>query len=414
MGTPLRFLFNMSDDAPLVCCCVGAGYVGGPTMAIMAQNCNVKITVVDINQARIDAWNSDELPIYEPGLDEIVKAQRGVNLFFSTDVAAAIKEADVIFVSVNTPTKTYGVGAGSAADLKYIEAVARQIGEVADTNKIVVEKSTVPVRCAEAMKAILEPHMAAKGVKHDVCSNPELLAQRISSINAISALCEKTGADVQEVARAVGQDSRIGPKILGASVGFGGSCFQKDILNLVYLCECEGLQEVADYFRSVVDINTYQRNRFAQKVVNTLFGTIGGKRIALLGYAFKKDTGDTRESASIYVAGELLKERARLAIYDPKVKEEMVFWELENTSDAPKNIDLTQYVEYSNEDVYAITAGAHAVCIMTEWNEFVELDWQRIYDNMSKPAFVFDGRILLDHAALRDIGFEVYCVGKRF
>merc|ERR1711916_140833 len=291
-----------------------------------------------------------------------------------------------------------------------------------------------------AMKAILEPHMAAKGVKHDVCSNPEflaegtavrdllnpdrvligsdqdesglaaaatvkslyaqwvpeekilttnvwsselsklvanaLLAQRISSINAISALCEKTGADVQE-----------------------------DILNLVYLCECEGLQEVADYFRSVVDINTYQRNRFAQKVVNTLFGTIGGKRIALLGYAFKKDTGDTRESASIYVAGELLKERARLAIYDPKVKEEMVFWELENTSDAPKNIDLTQYVEYSNEDVYAITAGAHAVCIMTEWNEFVELDWQRIYDNMSKPAFVFDGRILLDHAALRDIGF---------
>jgi len=478
MGTPLRFLFNMSDDAPLVCCCVGAGYVGGPTMAIMAQNCNVKITVVDINQARIDAWNSDELPIYEPGLDEIVKAQRGVNLFFSTDVAAAIKEADVIFVSVNTPTKTYGVGAGSAADLKYIEAVARQIGEVADTNKIVVEKSTVPVRCAEAMKAILEPHMAAKGVKHDVCSNPEflaegtairdllnpdrvligsdqdesglaaaetvkslyaqwvpeerilttnvwsselsklvanaLLAQRISSINAISALCEKTGADVQEVARAVGQDSRIGPKFLGASVGFGGSCFQKDILNLVYLCECEGLQEVADYFRSVVDINTYQRNRFAQKVVNTLFGTIGGKRIALLGYAFKKDTGDTRESASIYVAGELLKERARLAIYDPKVKEEMVFWELENTSDAPKNIDLTQYVEYSNEDVYAITAGAHAVCIMTEWNEFVELDWQRIYDNMSKPAFVFDGRILLDHAALRDIGFEVYCVGKRF
>merc|ERR1711916_372763 len=218
-----------------------------------------------------------------------------------------------------------------------------------------------------------------------------LLAQRISSINAISALCEKTGADVQEVARAVGQDSRIGPKFLGASVGFGGSCFQKDILNLVYLCECEGLQEVADYFRSVVDINTYQRNRFAQKVVNTLFGTIGGKRIALLGYAFKKDTGDTRESASIYVAGELLKERARLAIYDPK------------------DIDLTQYVEYSNEDVYAITAGAHAVCIMTEWNEFVELDWQRIYDNMSKPAFVFDGRILLDHAALRDIGFEVYC-----
>merc|ERR1712065_95455 len=339
MGTPLRFLFNMSDDAPLVCCCVGAGYVGGPTMAIMAQNCNVKITVVDINQARIDAWNSDELPIYEPGLDEIVKAQRGVNLFFSTDVAAAIKEADVIFVSVNTPTKTYGVGAGSAADLKYIEAVARQIGEVADTSKIVVEKSTVPVRCAEAMKSILEPHMAAKGVKHDVCSNPEflaegtavrdllnpdrvligsdqdesglaaaatvkslyaqwvpeekilttnvwsselsklvanaLLAQRISSINAISALCEKTGADVQEVARAVGQDSRIGPKFLGASVVFGGSCFQKDILNLVYLCECEGLQEVADYFRSVVDINTYQRNRFAQKVVNTLFGTIG-------------------------------------------------------------------------------------------------------------------------------------------
>ena len=366
-------------------CCIGAGYVGGPTMAVIARQCpNITVTVVDISEERIAAWNDsdlDNLPIYEPGLAEVVAESRSKNLFFSTEVDKAIQEADMIFIAVNTPTKTYGKGKGMAADLTYVEQCARRIAEVATSDKIVVEKSTLPVRTAEAIQTILEqsPH----GAQFEVLSNPEFLAegtaiedlfksdrvliggrttpkgekavqalvdiyahwiprekivttnvwsselsklvsnaflaQRISSINSISALCEATGADVEEVATAVGKDSRIGPKFLKASVGFGGSCFQKDILNLVYLCQQYGLDEVADYWKRVISINDYQKNRFASRIQQTLFNTVNGKKIAFWGWAFKKDTNDTRESAAIYVADQLLSEGAEIVVYDPKV-----------------------------------------------------------------------------------------------
>ena len=366
-------------------CCIGAGYVGGPTMAVIARQCpNMTVNVVDISEERIAAWNDpdlDKLPIYEPGLAEVVAKARNKNLFFSTDIDKAIEEADIIFIAVNTPTKTYGKGKGMAADLTYVEQCARRIAEVATTDKIVVEKSTLPVRTAEAIQTILEqsPH----GAHFEVLSNPEFLAegtaiadlfksdrvliggrttpkgkkavealvdiyanwiprekivttnvwsselsklvsnaflaQRISSINSISALCEATGADVEEVATAVGKDSRIGPKFLKASIGFGGSCFQKDILNLVYLCQQYGLDEVADYWKGVITINDYQKNRFANRIQQALFNTVNGKKIAFWGWAFKKDTNDTRESAAIYVADQLLSEGAEIVVYDPKV-----------------------------------------------------------------------------------------------
>ena len=367
-------------------CCIGAGYVGGPTMAVIAQKCpHIKVTVVDVNEQRINAWNSandEDLPIYEPGLAEVVKEARGRNLFFSTDVEKAIDEAEMIFISVNTPTKTYGAGKGMAADLKYIELCARQIAKVAKSDKIVVEKSTLPVRTASAIKEILTN--TGNGVRYQILSNPEFLAegtavadlfqpdrvliggdttpegqqaiqslvevysnwvpmdkilttnlwsselskltanaflaQRVSSINALSELCEKTGADVNEVAQAIGLDSRIGPKFLKASVGFGGSCFQKDILNLVYIAKSYGLDEVATYWEQVILMNDHQKRRFAKNIISTLYNTVAGKKIAFLGWAFKKDTNDTRESAAIYVADDLLNEQAVIAVYDPKVK----------------------------------------------------------------------------------------------
>src|SRR5690554_883946 len=375
--------------------CIGAGYVGGPTMAVIAQKCpDIKVTVVDISRERIAEWNDsnlDNLPIYEPGLKEVVAEARGRNLFFSTDVEGAIREADMIFISVNTPTKTYGVGKGMAADLKYVELCARQIANVATGNKIVVEKSTLPVRTAQSIRTILDAE--SNGLQFQVLSNPEFLAegtavsdllnpdrvliggseeeggqaavralveiyarwvdrskilttniwsselskltanaflaQRVSSINAISALCEKSGADVDEIARAIGMDSRIGPKFLKASVGFGGSCFQKDILNLVYIARSYGLTEVADYWEQVISMNDYQKRRFAENIVNRLFNTVSGKKIAIMGWAFKKDTNDTRESAAIYVADYLLNEQAELWVYDPKVKAERVYADLD-------------------------------------------------------------------------------------
>ena len=448
-------------------CCIGAGYVGGPTMAMIANKCADHIvTVVDINKARIDAWNSDTLPVYEPGLDEIVQKNRGKNLFFSTDVDNSIREADMIFMSVNTPTKTYGAGAGRAADLRFIEKCARKIAEVCDGDKIVVEKSTLPVRTAESIKRILESN--AKGRKFQILSNPEFLAegtaiadlqapdrvliggdqtpegkaaiqklvdvyaawvprerilttnlwsselskltanaflaQRISSINAISALCEKTEANVDEVAHAIGTDSRIGPKFLKSSVGFGGSCFQKDILNLVYLCEHFGLPEVAAYWNSVIEMNYYQKRRFARNVVSTLFNTVSEKKIAVLGFAFKKDTNDTRESAAIYVCGDLLEEQANLSIYDPKVPGSQI------RKDLALDEDDTSVTVCA--DAYEATKDAHAVLILTEWDEFKALDYQKVYDSMHLPAFLFDGRDILDLEALREIGFEVKGIGK--
>ena len=448
-------------------CCIGAGYVGGPTMAMIAHKCTDHIvTVVDINEARIAAWNSTVLPIFEPGLDEIVQANRGSNLFFSTDIDTAILEADMIFLSVNTPTKTYGVGAGRAADLRYIEKCARKIAEVAQNDKIVVEKSTLPVRTAESVKRILESN--SKGRKFQILSNPEFLAegtamadlespdrvliggdqtpdglvaiqklvdvyaewvpqerilttnlwsselsklaanaflaQRISSINAVSALCEATGADVDEVAHAIGTDSRIGPKFLKASVGFGGSCFQKDIFNMVYLSEHFGLPEVAAYWNSVIEMNDYQKHRFGRRILASMFNTVSDKKIAVLGFAFKKDTNDTRESAAICVCADLLEEQAELAIYDPKVTEAQIRRDL---AVEPDNSNVTIC-----GDAYTATQGAHAVLILTEWDEFKALDFKRIYDSMQLPAFLFDGRNLLDLDALRKIGFEAAGIGQ--
>ncbi|TVR52347.1 MAG: UDP-glucose 6-dehydrogenase [Puniceicoccaceae bacterium] len=454
-------------------CCIGAGYVGGPTMAMIAHKCpNVRVTVVDINPDRIAAWNSDALPIFEPGLDEIVKAARGKNLFFSTDVDGAIRDSEIIFMSVNTPTKTYGVGAGRAADMTYVERCSRRIAEVATSSKIIVEKSTIPVKTAEAIQAVLSAN--ANGVRFQVLSNPEFLAegtavgdlqnpdrvliggeetdegrravatladiyaqwiprdrilttnlwsselsklvanaflaQRISSINTISALCEKTGADVDEVAHAIGKDSRIGPKFLKASIGFGGSCFQKDILNLVYLCHHFGLPEVADYWEQVVTMNNWQRRRFAARIVSTLFNTVAGKRIAVYGFAFKKDTNDTRESSAIAICRDLLEERAYLAIHDPKVPAEQIYHDLgqpAKLADGSPNPLIT-----IESDPYAAADQAHAIAVMTEWDAFKELDYERIFAGMMKPAFLFDGRNILDIRKLREIGFTAFGIGK--
>lgn len=436
-------------------------------MAMIAHQCAVHtVTVVDINQTRIDAWNSSDLPVFEPGLDDIVQSNRGKNLFFSTDVDTAIREAEMIFLSVNTPTKTYGVGAGRAADLRYIEKCARKIAEVAEDDKIVVEKSTLPVRTAESVKRILEAN--SNGRRFQILSNPEFLAegtaiadlnhpdrvliggdqtpegfasiqklvevyatwvprerilttnlwsselskltanaflaQRISSINAISALCEATGADVDEVAHAIGTDSRIGPKFLKASVGFGGSCFQKDILNLVYLCEHFGLPDVAAYWNGVVEMNDYQKRRFGTKILSTMFNTVSDKKIAVLGFAFKKDTNDTRESAAIYVCNDLLEEQAHLAIYDPKVQAEQIYRDLKIAANNPHVSICT--------DAYEASKDAHAILILTEWDEFKALDFKKIYDQMQLPAFLFDGRNLLDLKQLRSIGFEASAIGR--
>jgi UDPglucose 6-dehydrogenase len=454
-------------------CCLGAGYVGGPTMAMIAAKCpHIQVTVADMNEKRIAAWNSDSLPVYEPGLDAVVASALGRNLHFTTDIRSAIAGADLIFISVGTPTKSYGIGAGRAADLRYIESAARLIAEVSEGNKIIVEKSTIPVKTAEAIKAIIaanSPHNAT----FQVLSNPEFLAegtavedlecpdriliggestpegiaalealvsvyanwiprerilttnlwsselsklvanaflaQRISSINSISALCEATGADVDEVGRAIGMDSRISPKFLKASVGFGGSCFQKDILNLVYLCDSFNLPHVAEYWRQVVHINDWQKTRFVEKIVRTLYNTVNGKRIAILGFAFKKDTNDTRESAAIQVCRDLLNERAHLAIYDPRVSKEMIHQDLLDVGISQELINTN--VEICS-DPYTAAKGTHALATLTEWDEFRTLDLPRIYDLMLKPAFVFDGRAVLPADALTAHGFDVFVIGK--
>ena len=443
--------------------CIGAGYVGGPTMAMIAYKCpQYKVTVVDINPVRIDEWNSNDLPVYEPGLDAIVKKARGRNLFFSINIQQGIIESDIIFVSVNTPTKTFGVGAGMAADLQYWEKTARQILQHSQSPKIIVEKSTLPVKTALAMERILTSN---NNVHFEVLSNPEFLsegtaikdleypdrvlvgsrqtqsglkarnelveiyanwvdekriitadiwsselsklvanaflAQRISSINAISALCEKTDADVGNVARAVGFDNRIGDKFLNASIGFGGSCFKKDILNLVYMCRCNGLNEVADYWDHVLRINDFQKDRFVLNILTAMFNTLAGKKICLFGFAFKANTGDTRESPAIYVARRLIEEKAHLTITDPKA--------LKNARIDLKGID--EKVTYI-DDSYEAASGSHAIAIMTEWELYRDLDYEKIYQSMVKPAFIFDGRNIIDHKKLYEIGFNVYPIGK--
>ncbi|MBU2975933.1 nucleotide sugar dehydrogenase [Zobellia sp. B3R18] len=457
-------------------CCIGAGYVGGPTMSVIASQCpEITVTVVDINQSRIDQWNDsdlDNLPVYEPGLKEIVAKTRGKNLFFSTEVDKAIDEAEIIFISVNTPTKTYGKGKGQAADLKFVELCARNIAKVAKSDKIVVEKSTLPVRTASAIKSILEN--TGNGVKFEILSNPEFLAegtavedllkadrvliggdetpsgqeakdtlssiyahwlpkerilqtnvwsselsklvanaflaQRVSSINAISALCERTDANVSEVSRAIGTDSRIGPKFLNASVGFGGSCFQKDILNLVYISRSFGLTEVADYWEQVIIMNDYQKRRFAENIISTLYNTVSGKKIVFFGWAFKKDTNDTRESAAINIADALLEEKAEIVVYDPKVSAERIYADLDylDTRSPEENRKLLTVVSNPMDAVQ----DAHAIAILTEWDEFKNYDWDSIFEKMLKPAFVFDGRRLLSKEDMEAKGFQYYKIGQ--
>ncbi|PNW82295.1 hypothetical protein CHLRE_06g278185v5 [Chlamydomonas reinhardtii] len=463
--------------------CIGAGYVGGPTMAMVALKCpDIEVVVVDINEERIKAWNSDKLPIYEPGLLEVVQEARGRNLFFSTDTKKHVGEADIIFVSVNTPTKTHGIGAGKAADLTYWEGAARLIASVSTSSKIVVEKSTVPVKTAEAIGKVLRRNCQDPNVNFEILSNPEFLAegtaiedlqhpdrvliggadtesgqkaiktlaevyahwipreriltanlwsaelakltanaflaQRISSINAISALCEATGADVSQVAHAIGTDSRIGPKFLNASVGFGGSCFQKDILNLCYVCETVGLKEVADYWYQVVSMNDYQKQRFVERVIGAMFNTVSQKKIAIYGFAFKKDTGDTRETPAIDVCKGLIRDGAKCCIYDPEVTPEQIFrdlsapkfeWDRPNYSRSQSH--MLENVQVQSDPI-AAADGAHAICVLTEWDEFKKYDFAALYEKMVKPAFIFDGRNILDHAKLREIGFIVYALGK--
>ena len=444
-------------------CCIGAGYIGGPTMAAIADhNHDRKVIVVDINKARIDAWNSDKMPIYEPGLEEVVKRRRGKNLFFSTDIDGAIKACDIIFVGVNTPTKTFGRGAGSASDLQYWEATARNIVKVANRDKIVVEKSTLPVRTAEAMERILSNHPK---FHFEVLSNPEflaegsavkdledpdrvligghqtprgkaaikalaevyaawvpkekilttnlwsaelsklaanaMLAQRISSVNSLSALCEATEADIDQVAKAIGMDSRIGPKFLKTGPGFGGSCFKKDILNLVYICENYGLKEVADYWRQVVLINDYQQERLVANIIKTMFNTLANKKLAVFGFAFKANTSDTRESPAIAITKLLAAERAQIVITDPQALGHVSG----DLGELAANVETT-------EDPYEAAAGADAIILLTEWEQYKGLDYKKLYKSMRKPAFLFDGRNILNHAELKSIGFEVKGIGK--
>ena len=445
--------------------CIGAGYIGGPTMAVIAlKNPGRKVYVVDIDRARIDAWNSENLPIFEPGLKEVVERVRGRNLFFSTDIEGCIKKCDIIFVGVNTPTKMFGRGAGRASDLQYWEATARNIAKWAENDKIVVEKSTLPVRTAAAMSAILNTH---EQYRFEVLSNPEFLAegtaiqdlmspdrvliggdrtpsgeaavravvdiyagegdawvprerilttnvwsaelsklaanaflaQRVSSINAIAGLCEATGADVDEVARVIGADRRIGPKFLKAGPGFGGSCFKKDVLNLVYLCESFGLLTAAEYWTGVIKMNDHQQERIVSRLFREMFNTLANKKIAMFGFAFKADTGDTRETPAGYVARLLADEHVRLTITDPKA--------LDNARKDLEGIDA----EFT-ADPYEAAREADAVLLLTDWREYPSLDWRRIYDSMRKPALVFDTRNCLDSAALRALGFKVLNIGR--
>ena len=457
-------------------CCIGGGYVGGPTMAVIAQkNPDIKVNVVDINIDRIKMWNDsnlNNLPIYEPGLKSVIKETRGRNLFFSNQVEKYIFEAEMIFISVNTPTKTYGLGKGMAVDLKYVEICARQIAKFSKNDKIVVEKSTLPVKTAETIKNILTN--TGSNLNFEILSNPEFLAegtamrdlaipdrvliggdsssengrsaieslvniynswvpkknilttnlwsselaklasnaflaQRISSINSFSELCEKTGANINELSKAIGMDSRIGSKFLKASVGFGGSCFQKDILNLVYIAESIGLNEVADYWNQVILFNNHQRIRFAKKIISSLYNTVSDKKITFLGWTFKKDTNDSRESAAIYVANILIEESAKISVYDPKASLIQMQSDLNylNSRSSKKNLEYLT----SEKDPYKAIEGAHALAIFTEWDMFIDLDWKKIFNIMEKPSFIFDGRNLLDKKMLEKIGFKHFSIG---
>ena len=461
-------------------CCIGAGYVGGPTMAVIADKCKeIEVNVVDINQEKITRWNEkdlDLLPIYEPGLKEIIERCRGKNLFFTNLIEEKIREADIVFISVNTPTKTQGIGKGKASDLKFVEACARQVSEYSEGYTIVVEKSTLPVRSAEAIKSILESRnsLKKKQAKFDVLSNPEFLsegtaindlenpdrvliggenkqairslsniykvwvpaekilhtntwsselskltanaflAQRISSINSISALCESTGADIREVSRAIGSDKRIGSKFLNSGPGFGGSCFKKDILNLVYLCEYFGLPEVASFWNEVVTINNWHQNRISRLITRKLFGTLTEKKIAILGFSFKANTNDTRESAAINICKNLIEEGAYLLIHDPKVKEYQIEQDLKlksNNLNSENKIILNQGGWRNVAQLYDSFKDADAIVILTEWEEYTKLDWSKIYNLMRKPSWVFDSRSITNPEEILKYKFNYWRIG---
>ena len=457
-------------------CCIGAGYVGGPTMAVIADKCpDIKINVVDLNELRIASWNSndlEDLPIYEPGLKEIINRVRNKNLFFSTDTERYISEADAIFISVNTPIKVSGLGAGQASNLCWVESCARQIARDAKGHTIVIEKSTLPVRTAEIIKEIIisstnssegdsktfsilsNPEFLAEGTAIDDLINPDrvliggddnfaiqslieiysrwvdrkkilstnlwsselsklvanaFLAQRISSINSISALCEATGADISEVSRAVGLDQRIGSKFLNAGPGFGGSCFKKDILNLVYLCNFFGLKTVADFWEQVISINDWQQKRIYELIVHKLFGNIYGKKIVLLGFSFKANTNDTRESPSIQMSKYFLDEGANLTIHDPRVSRDQVSKELCNYRKKIGN--FRGYWDFES-DVYKSIENADGIIILTEWEEYSKLDWKKISNLVRKPGWVFDTRKIADKDSIKKTSLNYWSVGE--
>ncbi len=468
-------------------CCIGAGFVGGPTMSVIAERCpNLIVNVVDINNERINLWNSKDfskLPIYEPGLDEVVKRCRGKNLFFTNEVEKNIANADMIFISVNTPTKTSGIGAGQASDLRWVEVCARQVALFAKGHTIVVEKSTLPVKTAEVIKKILEASQEEKcddknPTTFDVLSNPEFLsegsavkdllnpdriliggeniqainllteiykcwvpeekilhtniwsselakltsnaflAQRVSSINAIGALCEATGADVKEVSRAIGTDSRIGSRFLDAGPGFGGSCFKKDILNLVYLSKHFGLVEVANFWEVVVSLNNWHQHRISRLVVKNLFGTVTGKKICILGFAFKANTNDTRESAAINICKDLLEEGAILFINDPKVFAEQISKDLlVNENKILKNIESQNLFSYEGswcfeDNLEIAVSNADAIIVLTEWEEYSKIDWGLVSKKMRKPAWVFDARSIVDEKKVLAADLNFWKVGN--
>tara|TARA_Y100001978_G_scaffold202333_1_gene223137 strand:+ start:2206 stop:3651 length:1446 start_codon:yes stop_codon:yes gene_type:complete len=466
-------------------CCIGAGYVGGPTMVVFAEKCpDINFHVVDINKDKIKAWNSEnlaKLPIYEPGLDKLVKKCRGRNLFFSTDLEINIATADMVFISVNTPTKTKGIGAGKASNLMYVEACARQVAKYAKNHTIVVEKSTLPVRTAEVIKTILEEAQDGfneNSVKptFDVLSNPEFLAegsaindlskpdrvliggsnkvaikmlssiykkwvpeskilhtnlwsselakltanaflaQRISSINSIAALCESTGADIKEVSRAIGTDNRIGSKFLESGPGFGGSCFKKDILNLVYLSSHFGLPEVADFWEGVVKMNSWHQHRISRLIVQKLFGTISGKKIAILGFAFKANTNDTRESAAIQICRDLLEEGANLIIHDPIVEKTQIEIDLDKNDLSTNNKENKIISKYEgswdfSRNIGSVFLDAHAVIILTEWDIYSSIDWISSSKIMKKPGWVFDSRLVVDAEAVKNANLKLWRIG---
>ncbi len=454
-------------------CCIGAGFVGGPTMAVIANKCpEIQVNVVDINEKRINNWNSSDLsklPVYEPGLQEIISSQRGINLHFTTEIGKQIANSDLIFISVNTPIKSSGFGAGMASDLKWIDASARQIKKYATGETIVVEKSTIPVKTAQTIKTILESKEKSDTRIFHVLSNPEFLAegtaindlmypdrvliggdhkkaisllskiysnwvnpkkilktnlwsselsklaanaflaQRVSSINSISALCEVTGADILDVSKSIGADKRIGEKFLSPGPGFGGSCFKKDILNLVYICNFYGLREVAEYWEKVLDINEWQQKRICHNIVNKLFGTVSEKKIAILGFAFKANTNDTRESPAISISKNLINEGAILHIYDPKVSNLQIEEELGTKSQESFNAKKGWFF---SENINDAISGADAIVIITEWEEFKNIKWDEISKKMRHPAWVFDTRLVSNLNLQNKFNLNLWKIGN--